>query len=243
MRKDMDKILVTTPRIGSSRKNGEVRRQRKLNKKGEYDMLPSYSSMRPKDRSWYGRKELNEYLNPLTRFLEKSCGRRWDDVYSDICKNMDKRSTIKAHIFQHLFDFVHTKPIVKDGSPHVNGWGGLRPLYDTGYTFYVDSKGFLRKPKDRWSAPDRKESANIIKVDSFHFYLKREDDGVWFEARFVDRPDSDLSFYENPQWVSNLFQSHYSSTPFNQTVARIGAKKVLLKTLSKRQKKALKISR
>jgi len=48
MRKDMDKVLVTTPRIGSSRKNGEVQESRRLEREERYDDLPSYSSMKPK---------------------------------------------------------------------------------------------------------------------------------------------------------------------------------------------------
>ena len=130
MRKDMDKVLVTTPRIGSSRKNGEVISSRRLEREGRYDDLPSYSSMKPKDKSWWGRKELNEYLNPLIRYLAKNCGRPWNNVYSEICENMDRRGVVQDHIFQHLFDYVKRHPMYKGGVPHQVGFGGkLLPLY------------------------------------------------------------------------------------------------------------------
>jgi hypothetical protein len=97
MRKDMSKVLVTTPRIGSSNKNFEVKKDRRSfkNKKNHED-LPSYSSMKPRSSSWEDRKSLNEYLNPLIRYLNKNVGRPWDKVYSDICKNMDKRTPVQA---------------------------------------------------------------------------------------------------------------------------------------------------
>ena len=86
MRKDMDKVLVTTPRVGSSMKNGEVKNNRRKAREGRYDELSSHSSMKPKSRKWDDRKMLNEYLNPLVRYLQKNCGKPWNKIYSDICK-------------------------------------------------------------------------------------------------------------------------------------------------------------
>ena len=102
----MDKVLVTTPRVGSSWKNKEVKSHRRMLREGDYDSLPKKSSMKPKTFCWDDRKQLNEYLNPLVRYLEKNCNRPWDKVYSEISKNMDRRGTVQNHIFEHLFDYV-----------------------------------------------------------------------------------------------------------------------------------------
>ncbi len=51
-------------------------------------------------------KGLNENLAPLIRFLRGNIGRRWDEVYSEICAGLDTGSTVKMHVRQHLDDFV-----------------------------------------------------------------------------------------------------------------------------------------
>ena len=55
MRKDMDKVLVTTPRVGSRMKNGEIKKSRRQMRENRYDELPRYSSMKPKSRNWDDR--------------------------------------------------------------------------------------------------------------------------------------------------------------------------------------------
>ena len=227
----MDKVLVTTPRIGSSMKNGEVRKHRRQERERLYDDLPSHSSMKPKSRRWDDRKSLNEYLNPLIRFLQKSCNRPWNNVYSEICANMDRRSAVKDHIFQHLFDYVKVKPVFKDGKPYEFGYSGLYPLYKNGFTFYVDKNGILNEPKNRpppWKEK-AEESSSLIKTDdSSIFFIKRESDNVWFKATAVSWDDQcnymQFSLTKNIDWVDKLLGSK---------------RKILLKTLSKKEKKKL----
>ena len=239
MRKDMNKVLVTTPRIGSWMKNYEVKNQRRSFRDGDHD-LPSHSSMKPKtNRTSCERKSLNEYLNPLSRYLNKNIGRVWDDIYSDICKNMDKRTPVQAHIFQHLFDYVELHPIFKDGKPHQINWGGLMPMYNTGWSFYVDKKGFLRRPKEMrppWN--NKKDDPNLISTkDENLFYIKRKSDGVWFRATLEKPPSYDLSpslsyliRERNPTWAEDIIGSY-----------RTSGKKIVLKTLSKKEKKKLNL--
>ena len=230
MRKDMDKLLVTTPRVGSSMKNREVREARRSAREGDYDNLPRNSSMKPKSRRWDDRKQLNEYLTPLVRYLKKNCGRPWDKVYSEICENMDRRGIVQDHIFQHLFDYVERNPIFKDGKPHRTGYGGLSRLYKSDWSFYVDEGGTLRQPKEKrppWRV--EKDNLNIIKTkDSSMFIIRRESDGVWFKASLTDWGDSSFAYFmcENPEWVIDLLGTE-----------NICGRKVVLKTLSKREKK------
>lgn len=224
----MDKLLVTTPRVGSSMKNREVKEARRKSREGDYDSLPRNSSMKPKSRRWDERKQFNEYLKPLVRFLKKNCGRPWNKVYSEICENMDRRGIVQDHIFQHLFDFVERNPVFKDGKPHRTGYGGLSPLYKSDWTFYVDEKGTLREPKDKrppWRVDEK--SPNLIETeDSSTFLVRRDTDGVWFEASLEEWEDAAYSFYvcKNPEWVDKLLSSN---------------KRVILKTLSKKEKKTL----
>jgi hypothetical protein len=238
MRKDMDKVLVTTPRIGSSNKNGEVKEQRRYTRDNDNFDLPQKSSMKPKGKHSWDRKSLNEYLNPLVRYLAKNCGRPWDKVYSEICENMDRRGIVQDHIFQHLFDYVEIHPTFKDGKPHSPGYGGLSPLYKSGWSFYVDKNGTLREPKERrppWG--EDKENQNLIKTDNESvFLIKRDSDGTWFRASLEDWPDDDLFSYQSqyrpdsPEWIIEALSKQ-----------KIGGRRVVLSTLSKKEKKALGI--
>ena len=134
-----------------------------------------------------------------------------------------------------MFDYVERNPIFKDGKPHRTGYGGLYPLCKSDWTFYVDKDGTLREPKDRrppWS--DNKDNPNIIKTkDSSVFIIRRESDRTWFRVSLEDWGDHLVMAFvpDNPEWVINLLGQH-----------NIGNKKVVLKTLSKREKRNLKLS-
>ena len=225
----MDKLLVTTPRVGSSLKNREVKEARRSAREGDYDNLPRNSSMKPKSRKWDERKQFNEYLKPLVRFLKKNCGRPWDEVYSEICENMDRRGIVQDHIFQHLFDYVELNPIFKDGKPHRTGYGGLYPLYKSDWTFYVDEDGALREPEDKrppWD--DNKVNPNIIKTkDSSVFIIRRGSDGTWFRASLEDWEDNIAAafVYSGPEWARDLLSKN-----------EVGSRRIVLKTLSKKEK-------
>lgn len=163
MRKDMKKKLVDTHREGSGRfrrrgKRGKVlnpevirmRRERiDLDEDGELSeniRSPRKAGYRYKD---WDRKHFGENLNPLWRYLNSQIGRNWDTVYSEICENMDRRSAVGGHIFEHLDSYVTLAKEVRivDGVPHRTHpyLGGLEPITYTGRIrewgcFYVDPR-------------------------------------------------------------------------------------------------------
>ncbi len=100
MRADMFKVIVERPRWGSRHaqspklKWDSSRGLRQIGLKRHALVSAPYS------------KRLNENLAPLVRFLRSRRGRRWDDVFSEICAGIDTGSTVKMHIRQHLEDFV-----------------------------------------------------------------------------------------------------------------------------------------
>jgi len=241
MRKDMDKILVTNPRIGSSWKNFQVKKERRVFRDGVYD-LPAYSSMKPKGKETFcERKSLNEYLNPLARFLSKNVGRKWNSVYSEICRYMDKRTAVQNHIFQHLFDYVERNPVFINGEPHyptAGHWFGDRyaKMYKNGWVFYVDKKGILREPKcvDKRFLKNKYKNDNVLFTDNDNrFYIKRVSDNVWFQADLV-QPKA-IGDNGIPEWIrKEIFMSDLWS--------KIGGRKLALKTLSKKQKRNLNLT-
>lgn len=100
MRADMFKVIVERPRWGAShappvklKKDRDTDRKFIGLKRHAIEQAPYY-------------KSLNENLAPLVRFIRKQVGRRWDDVFSEICAHLDTGSTVKMHVRTHLKDFV-----------------------------------------------------------------------------------------------------------------------------------------
>lgn len=159
MRPDFAKILVERPRIGGHN-----------NRKGRavpIDDLPQKESMRKAHRD---RKELNENLSPLYRFLEKSVGRKWDDVYSEITENLNPSNAVQYHILQHLKWYVDekTKPY---GPTH----------------FYVDDGGILRAVAKRTYKCKPEVYENLIGREAVRI------NGVWYKIEL----ESTRNVYRN----------------------------------------------
>jgi hypothetical protein len=93
-------------------------------------------------------KSLNENLAPLVRFFRRRVGRRWDDVFSEICTQLDTGSTVKMHVRQHLRDFVL---IVSHGRRGELLWEGhaVRPdrYYGGRSEYYVDPDDGILKDR------------------------------------------------------------------------------------------------
>jgi hypothetical protein len=120
MRDDMDKVIVERPRRGGG-VQGDGRGFRNSRERG------SHLGMK---RGYGHPKGLNENLAPLKRWLHKQVHRPWDKVYAELCSGIDRRSTVQAHIFEHIDDFVERRAELRDGEvcvpPH--RWGTHRSV-------------------------------------------------------------------------------------------------------------------
>lgn len=172
MRKDMKKKLVDCYREGSGYtrrpgkkgrcKNPDVIRDRRTPLEleevtdeetgetyldlAERSSLPRSAGTRPKG---WDRKMFGENLNPLWRYLQKQVGKNWDKVYSEICENMDRRSAVGGHIFEHLWGYVvpAKKVRIVNGVPNrIHPYlDGFEPItykgkVGEGECFYVDPR-------------------------------------------------------------------------------------------------------
>ena len=191
MRKDMFKVIVERPRWGS--------RARAHNREVELDEDASAretTGQRHRDRC----KHLNENLSPLKRWLAAQVDRPWDKVYAELCARIDRRSTVQAHIHQHLEDFVAIRVIEVDGVLHATRWSGLVPLEDRWgrWELYVDPRtGILRRnrkaaavrrerkraDKARWRAGVPATRRDLAPDRQLHRL-----DGVWYEVTLAPIP-------------------------------------------------------
>lgn len=102
MRADMFKVIVERPRW-ASRHAAAV----KLKRSDPGIHFIGHKRHAKTAARYY--KSLNENLAPLIRFLRSRRGRRWDDVFAEICAGLDTGSTVKMHVREHLDDFVASR--------------------------------------------------------------------------------------------------------------------------------------
>ncbi|MFH0133663.1 hypothetical protein ACGLHS_25900 [Variovorax sp. VaC1] len=190
MRDDMDKVIVERPRRGGG-VQGDGRAWRNSKERG------SHLGM----KRGYGRtKWLNENLAPLKRWLHKQVHRPWDKVYAELCSGIDRRSTVQAHIFEHIDDFVVRDAVMRDGEVRVRShrWGGNLhvPLRDalrvelfvhpvTG--ILLPNRARLKARQNRAANKPKAVIARIVIDDAIEWHLV---DGCWFEVRLAPFPES-----------------------------------------------------
>jgi hypothetical protein len=155
MRRDMKEVLVETGRRWKGCKKGWSRLFR------EPDDEPAHTSMRPK--GMYDYFEQGDKLNPLVRFLESRVGRRWDDVYSEICRVNDKRSMLGFHLLTHLSQYVSAPGLKRNRYSHAR--------------FFSDDDGVLQKKQQR-RYPRRKREIVGVRAHGLCYYESIK--GIWY---------------------------------------------------------------
>lgn len=120
MRSDFDKVIIERPRRGGDGGKSIPSKKYKKNwekyKYDDYEGSPRKESIsRP-----YGweRKEFNDHLSPLYRYLHKQVGKKWDDVWSEICKNFPLTSLTADHFRDHVKMAVATHVLMINNKPH-----------------------------------------------------------------------------------------------------------------------------
>lgn len=142
MRRDMAKVIVERPRTG-----GKGGRPPRYEKNADMDDLPVKEGMRRRHSE--DRKELNENLRPLERYLNKQVGRPWDKIWADICKNLRNDSAVQKHVRDHVWNFVEKNVVMKNNIPHYSQRytsGPLRPLHK-GDLYIHPGTGILTRVK------------------------------------------------------------------------------------------------
>jgi hypothetical protein len=181
MRSDMAQVIVERPRVKprSSRKGRAV----------ALDDLPSHEGMR-RARALRGeRKQLNENLQPLRRYLERQVGRPWRKIYAEISQNLRVGSTVQQHVRDHLNDFVAVKP------RRVNSWrsrlGGpwWQPFYVDPATGLLCRTDRLPEVKARRRAERNRPPAPVARVALGKDSELRLVCGIWYHVRLAPLPE------------------------------------------------------
>ncbi len=201
----MKHVIIDRPRAGGEGgRSRPAKGTRKLLQKTDVGDLPRYESNAPGRLYGLACKHLNEHLAPLVRWLRSQCGRRWDDVWSEICDGLSVRNATTAHVRDHADDFVQRDCTWVDGEL-CDSRG--RPLATPGWRrahFYVDpGDNTLRelpgKPQCRRRAAPPQDWVPG-KDDNHRYYLLS---GLWYEVTLEPLPRSGRPVYDVLQrgWV------------------------------------------
>ena len=133
------------------------------------------------------RKDFNDDLQPLIRFISSNIRRPWDKVYSELCAKLDKRTVSGLHVFNHIFDFVHLHVEIRDKKVWYFRHGEKWELtsHEKWPRFYVHPKtGILLKAKTYPRARAESHRMEFIEVDAYRRNYKLN--GIWYEVIFED---------------------------------------------------------
>jgi len=188
MRPDMKKVVVERPRWGSRQSNHKFSARLKYVPDHDYEEQPKkaygFESHVVDRGSKYFAKEFTDVLGPLKRFLRKNVGRPWDNVYSEICRGLDRRKVTGLHIFRHVEDFVEKNCCFVEGQPY-----SLRRL--GGYPvrwFYVHPDTGLLCAAPRGAGARKRKRATALAAEITFFRLSdeggyRKHQGIWYRVK------------------------------------------------------------
>ena len=223
MREDMFKVIVERPREGSRMRNAKIRRMK------EDDGRLRVSGRRLA-KEQIGSKWLNENLAPLKRYLLKQRGRKWDDVFSEICEHLDTGSTVKMHVREHLDDFVMRKVRVDENGHYWGdrGWGPLsldrwsQDLYVCPYDSLIkETKSLLldlglKSWRDEYRQKCRKQFQKRTFKNSFR---RLSDtvflvvcDGIWYRVETTAPPVTTCGYPLSDGVIRNDLRTYTSIT-------------------------------
>lgn len=195
MRDDFSKVLTERPRRGHSMSYKDVRRKN-LPSFDEDETGGTVSMRRPHG---YNTKDFSDLIGPLYKFLQSRVGKRWNDVHSEICKQLKGRSTTQQHLLDHLKWAVDTKiKLGHDGKLYDERDRPFekRAAWFSRGQFWVDPRdGALKvyaRPKEwRWQRSQPGKAPTEFKLDDggYHKLI----DGVWY--------------YTKPETVTDSYRS------------------------------------
>lgn len=167
MRADMKKVLTERPRANARYAYSDFRHEANHT---DYDDLPSFQGMRRPYAD--DHKDFSDLIGPLHRFLRNSVGRRWDDVWSEVCQAVGSGNTVDQHLRGHVMQDVDVKTQLINGKVVALGryFGPHEP-----YGLYVDPRdGILYANDNR----PRYKAAKGKTVDGLYYHIG--DDGLLY---------------------------------------------------------------
>ena len=188
MREDMRHVLIDRPRWNPT--GDSYRQARRRNQDPENS--PAKESMEGAYRNGYNRKQFNDHVQPLLRYLVSQIGRPWDKVYSEIREQVSPGSTIQLHLLQHVDQCVHRKVVIRDGKVldlkqrYIDGELVSRGKHPTMYVH--PENGLLCAAKRKNESKEQVEISVITFPDNPRVQLRKYN-GKWHRLLLAKIPD------------------------------------------------------
>ena len=196
MRPDMGKCVIERPRRGSrTARSAKARDYGKILHYVdgiEYEG-PTRLPVTSKQEGYFkklGDKDFTDVLGPLHNYLRRSCGRPWNDVYSEIARTLGRSGSwgVRHIMDAHLDVALHTYRGV-DGNVWICDKHGVHKVGGFFYDFYVEPEtGILREAANyrKWRSVARQKEATkppeFIPIDDGKEY--RRINGIWYFHEF-----------------------------------------------------------
>lgn len=186
MRPDMAKVVTERPRRGhsnKSKKTGRTLSKDEIHDMADEDLDSGPNRAKVSRRGQYGweAKDFSDLLGPLRGYLRKQVGRPWNDVHSELCQHLDKRSLSGQHIWDHVSWEVDQDAYMDHGRVmHKPRWGFIRPV--EGLYVHPVSRILCWAPKRRYryrKTPD----PNLRKLTPTSEH--RRIDGIWYLLHYA----------------------------------------------------------
>ena len=205
MRSDMAKVVTEAPRRGhgaSSLKTAYTLR------KDEYDADDHGSTRAPCSMH---DKSFSDVLGPLRGYLRKQIGRPWNNVYSEMCRHLDKRSLTGRHIWTHVYQEVEVHAQMHNGVPYVKPrYGSFGPV--AGLYVHPLTGLLCETPKPRRRRYPKK-NPDVISLNPTEQLERLR--GIWYHVTLQEEP-----VY---RWVTRRIHPFDPLSPLDVFHVRTGA--------------------
>ncbi|CAN5120119.1 hypothetical protein BH11BAC6_BH11BAC6_01440 [soil metagenome] len=145
--KRLDEELIECYRHGWRTK--QVKGYKKKSEREDFEHVRTHESM--KFMHGGGTRSFTDNLEPLIRLLQRNCNRPWNKIFSELNKQLSKGSVSGMHVFNHVFDFVHTDVWIENKKVFRYWVGKKEELTSCGTRkqFYVHpANGLLKKARE-----------------------------------------------------------------------------------------------
>lgn len=161
MRQDMKKVIVERPRVGGCSRDHKPRIDEDSH---------NHESMKA-NLGWW-TKEHSDLIGPLIRFLRSRVGRKWDSVWSEICKY--NKDYMGRHLKDHVGYLVELLCYKEDGKIYDSQNNLVKYSWRA---FYV-CDGILYKTPRR-DIVKKDEDINYVYLDNTHYYKFND---LWYRV-------------------------------------------------------------
>lgn len=223
MRSDFGRVVIERERTGSSSRNLKMRKTGRFRldsadwQDWDYDGPLLIRTSGRSSRGWkhsydknLGEKNFTDVLRPVYGYLHKSIGRQWDDVFSEVTRELGRRGHALSHILdQHLLYEVDRNTYYENGKV----WSHGRP-HSSGRYFVCPLTGVLKcEPERRRRYVRRgKEVTHRLPIGDGRWYVfapNRRGQFNWYIGTYQHPSIDTARYFHRPQEWPDCGGEHF----------------------------------